>query len=483
MFGVRARIISSFLIILVAAFFACAILMTSIAGNYMLEGRVVKQHEETTRLAAMLAGTFAAGDTDALLPRIESEGQRLSGRLMIIDSDGRVQADSLSMQNGERLRAPEIVEILEGAESSYGLHKQAASLMRQPLSWLDFFRAQETASEWVGMFASPIRWNEERIGVMLYIVSVQDMADSLIAMQDQMLLVFIVIGIFEIVMSLITSRIITKPILNLTASIERMSKGDLHTRVNVTGGIEMARLGEAFNKMSEKLEHVDETRNQFVSNASHELKTPLSTMKILIESMIYEPTMEEDIRQDFLKDINKEIDRLTAITSDLLTLVRADSGELKLRRESFRLGEAVVDVARKLEPLANDRDLAMETSIANDIIIFADKGKISQVVYNLLENAIKYTPSGGSIDLTLKRGVKSAVLTVKDTGIGIPSGDTEKVFERFYRVDKARARATGGSGLGLSIVKQIVMLHDGDVSVKSQEGQGSTFTVTLPIDS
>jgi signal transduction histidine kinase len=482
MFGVRARIISSFLIVLVAAFIACAVSMTSIAGNYMLKSRVAKQHEETARLALMLAGTFVTGDTDALLPRIESEGQRLSGRLMILDADGRVQADSFSLQNGERLAAPEIIEILEGAESSYGLHKQAASITRRRLTWLDYFRPSETSSEWVGMFATPIIWQGERIGVMLYIVSVQDMADSLIAMQDQMILVFIVIGLSEVILSLIFSRIITKPITSLTAVIERMSKGDLHARVNVTGGIEMARLSEAFNQMSEKLEHVNETRNQFVSNASHELKTPLSTMKILLESMIYEPTMEEGTRHEFLVDINKEIDRLTAITSDLLTLVKSDSGELKLRRESFRFGETILDVAKRLEPLANERKLAMDVSVANDIIIFADKGKMSQVVYNLLENAIKYTPAGGSIELTLKRNAKSAVLKVTDTGIGIPESDIEKVFERFYRVDKARARTTGGSGLGLSIVKQIVMLHDGDITVASKEGKGSTFAVTLPID-
>ena len=480
--SVRVRIALSFMVILVAAFFACAVTLTSIAGNHLLQSRVRTERVETTRLASMFAQQFAAGDMDQLLPRIEAEGQRLSGRLMLIDNDGRVQADSSSLQNGERLRVPEVTDILYGAESSYGLHKQEAYFVRSRLTWLDNFRSAEADSEWTGMFTAPIMWSGERAGVILVSVSVQDMADSLVAMQDQMMLVFFLVGVFGILLSLFFSRIITNPIQRLAKGIERMTYGDLSSRVKVSGAGEMARLAEAFNQMSEKLEHVDETRNQFVSNASHELKTPLSTMKILIESMIYEPSMDENTRQEFLKDINREIDRLTAITSDLLTLVKADSGELKLRRESFRYSDAVHDMAKRLGPLIEERQQTLSMTLADDVIIFADKGKISQMAYNLMENAVKYTPTGGLIQVTLSRDGAKAALAITDNGIGIPESERSKIFDRFYRVDRARARATGGSGLGLAIVRQIVVMHGGEISVASEEGKGSTFTVKIPLE-
>lgn len=176
---------------------------------------------------------------------------------------------------------------------------------------------------------------------MLYSVSVQDMVDNLRAMQDRMLLYFFAVALAVLVTTLVFSRIITNPIAALTEGIKRMGRGDLSGRVEVHGIDEMARLAETFNQMSEKLEHLDASRNEFVSNASHELKTPLATMKILLESMLYQDDMPAELRKEFLGDINKELDRLSQIVTDLLTLVQSDTHEYKLSRKNVLLRDLV----------------------------------------------------------------------------------------------------------------------------------------------
>ena len=233
--------------------------------------------------------------------------------------------------------------------------------------------------------------------------------------------------------------------------------------------------------MCQRLESLDQSRNQFVSNASHELKTPLSAMKILLETLLYQEAYDPDMTREFLGDINREIDRLNAIVGDLLTLVHIDSGRMQLKPELLKLDELVYDTARRLRPLAEKRDIRLEVTVKDKIETTGDAQKLSQVFYNLMDNAIKYTPEGGFVKAEISRNGRMARVTVADSGIGIPKADLIHVFDRFYRVDKARARATGGTGLGLSIVKQIVMLHEGTINVTSEEEVGSTFTVELPI--
>ena len=179
--------------------------------------------------------------------------------------------------------------------------------------------------------------------------------------------------------------------------------------------------------------------------------------------------------------MDKEIDRLSSVVGDLLTLVHIDSHKLKLRRERMVFSDTVRECVQRLTPLAQKRKQTIALNIEDDCEMFADPGKLSQVCYNIIENASKYTPDGGSISVHLRREGRDAVLDIADTGVGIPPEDVPHVFDRFYRVDKARSRDTGGTGLGLSIVQQIVRLHAGSVTVQSEQGKGTTFTVQLPV--
>ena len=307
------------------------------------------------------------------------------------------------------------------------------------------------------------------------------MMQNLYELRDQMVLLFLVVAAFAVVFSLVFSQIITKPISALTKGIQTMARGDFSTRVKVRGSGEMRRLARTFNSMSEKIESLDQARNQFVSNASHELKTPLATMKILIESLIYQPEMETGLRTEFLSDINREIDRLSSIVTDLLTLVRMDVKDVKLSRENMSLAELVKDTEHLLKPMAEKRHQTLVLSLQDECDMYADRTKLQQVVYNLMENAFKYTQDGGKVTVTLQKSGRDAVLKVKDNGPGIAAEHLPHIFDRFYRVDKARSREAGGTGLGLAIVHQLVMLHGGEIHVESEVGKGTTFTVELPL--
>jgi signal transduction histidine kinase len=226
---------------------------------------------------------------------------------------------------------------------------------------------------------------------------------------------------------------------------------------------------------------MDRNRSEFVSNASHELKTPLSSMKILIESLLYQDGVDEKIYKEFLTDINKEIDRLSEIITGLLSLAKTESETEALTLNKILLSELVHKSVRALQPIARENGVTLTFTVSSDPEVECDALKVMQAVMNLVENAIKYTGDGGRVSVTLQRSGGNAMIVVRDNGCGIPEDEIPHLFDRFYRVDKARARGTGGSGLGLHITRKIALLHGGRIDVQSEEGKGSVFTLVLPI--
>jgi len=451
-------------------------------GDYLFDDRMRQDRSNTNKLAQELSVFYQAAEFDSLQAQLESASSDLGGRLMVLDKSGKVQADSLSQLNGSRLAVAEAAKILaDGEQSAYGVHTAKNDQGAETFNPLRLLQPFDGHAEWQAYCAAALMHNNQTIGVLLYASPIQDMMQRVFNLQDKMILYFLIAAFLAMVIALVFSRIITKPIISLTRTIQRIARGDFSSRVPVTGSGELRRLSETFNMMSEKLERLDQSRNQFVSNASHELKTPLATMKILLESIIYQPDMDAEMRADFLTDINKEIDRLNMVIGDLLTLVSMDSKTMRLNRTSFSLAQLVTDTAGRLKLVLDQRNQDLKMNLSDRCEMYADNAKLTQVVYNLMENASKYTQEGGTIRVRLIRSGRDAILTVSDNGPGIPKEDQAHIFDRFYRVDKARSRETGGTGLGLSIVHQMVLMHGGTVSVESEEGNGSTFTVELPL--
>lgn len=441
-----------------------AALLTGLVSSTLYAQRTRQASLSAEKLAASAAPFFAQADLEGLDEMLHAAAADEGGRILLIDKEGKIQYDTLSLLEGTRTQAPEAIAVLTGQEvRAFGVHALADS------------------ADYAALCAAPMVSVEGPIGAVLLSTPVDELRQAILAVEAQLMTVFIAVAAAALMAAFVFAISLTAPIKAMTSAIRRMGKGDLTARVKVHASGELKELADSYNAMAEKIENFDQSRSQFVQNASHELKTPLATMKLLLENLIYQPDMPSELRAEFMQDMNHEIDRLSGIITDLLTLTKMDSEETAIKHEKFDFTELCIGAVHALQPAAEKNRLTLTMDVAKDVTLQGDESKLGQVIYNLIDNAIKYTPEGGSVHVTMKTDGRNAVFAVKDTGVGIPEEDAKHIFDRFYRVDKARSRETGGTGLGLSIVRQMVQLHRGEIKVDSTFGKGSTFTVTLPL--
>ena len=272
-----------------------------------------------------------------------------------------------------------------------------------------------------------------------------------------------------------------RPILHLTRTAREIRAGDLHRRVPVPQSRdEVYDLALTLNEMIGRLDQAFTQQRRFVADASHELRTPVTVIRSITDVALEEP-LSLDEYSEVLREINAESERLGVLINDLLVLARADEEQMPLDREPVRLDLLAFDVAATMEPLAIERGIELQVCTLQSATVSGDTARLIQVLMGLVDNALTYTNAGGIVTLGVEVRDTVACLTVEDTGIGIAEEDVPYIFERFYRADPARSRAAGGSGLGLSIAHWVIQAHGGSITVESQAGQGSTFTVTLPL--
>lgn len=471
--SIRTRMVLIYLSITVFAMVATSIVVSAIMGNFLVSQRTKTQIKETSQLALEITPELMDGDAEQLFSFITARAQTMGGRVLVLDTDAVVQVDSASQQNGYWLPYREVRDILVGgAETAYGFHRISRSSSDFGILGLN------DQQVWAVYYTAPITDNGMYIGVILVSALIQDVQNSVSDVIGKISMVFLAVAVFTGVISFALSGWLTKPVIELTSAIRRMGTQGYGVRVDVKGGGEMAELSSAFNRMSERIDAHDKVRDEFIANASHELKTPLSTMKLLSESILYQENPDPAIMKEFFQDVNHEVDRLSNIITDLLRLVQDDVEHPILRKESIRLDTLVQHTVERLRPLASKKGILLHVR-TEPVTVPVEPTRIEQVVTNLVENAIKYTDSG-SISVCVSQEHTDALFSVKDTGIGIPQEALPHLFERFYRVDKARSRVTGGTGLGLAIANKIVTMHGGYIEVESNVGKGSVFTVRLP---
>jgi len=376
----------------------------------------------------------------------------------LVDSNTRV-GRLLPGREGQTLIIPEVLSAL-GRQEVFEVQREAQTFS----------------------FAMPVLYSEsERVGAILIVGSAEDIFSSLAEIQNRILMYSFWVGLAVIILIFVASHWLISPLRRMLRVVQKVATGQLNQRVTIRGGDEYAVWGSAFNTMTNKLDQVEKTREEFVSNVSHELKTPLSSMKVLSESILLQESLPEEVYREFLQDIVSEVDRMTNINNDLLALVKIDQREKGLNIEPTSINRLVEDIIKRLTPLANQNEIELIYDDMRPVQIDADEIKLSLAISNIVENGIKYTPRGGTVKVIVDADHQFVFITVQDTGIGIPEDEQSQIFNRFYRVDKTRDRETGGTGLGLSISYSTVLLHNGSIRVNSKAEEGSVFIVRIPI--
>ncbi len=306
-------------------------------------------------------------------------------------------------------------------------------------------------------------------------------AGLILDIQNNLRNVSVVVAISAVVLSLILSKALTRRIEGLLKAIRLVREGEYSHRVTIPGQDELAQLGGEFNQLTHRLQTTEEARRRFVSDASHELKTPLATIRLLSDSILQSEHMDPATLREFIGDIGQEAERLTRITEKLLALTKMDAQAVTVPDTPTTVAPVVRKAAHMLSPLAKQSEVEVRLKLDDTCLVPCDEDGLYQISFNLMENAVKYNLPGGWVEVELIQDEKEVRLTVSDTGVGVPTEELQRIFDRFYRVDKARSRAAGGTGLGLSIVQDTAKAHGGSVTAAPREGgQGTSFTVVFP---
>ena len=382
------------------------------------------------------------------------------GRILIADSDLNITRDTYGLEEGKVILLEEVVRCVNGADSK-------------------FVSQSENMVELVLPVHNPESNSIDGVVVMNFSLnSVNTLYDS---MQSIAITLVLVLGLIILVISVLYSGQVVMPMKEVAGSIAMISSGDFNETMQITGYSEAEDISDKFNSMLSVLQNLEDARQEFVSNVSHELKTPITSVKVLAESLIGQENVPVELYQEFMRDITAEIDRENRIITDLLTLVKMDKKSADLQISHMDINQLLEDILKRLRPIADKRNIDLILDSFRPVEADVDELKFTSAISNLVENAIKYNVDDGWVRVSLDADHKFFYVTVADSGMGIPEDSIDRIFERFYRVDKSHSREIGGTGLGLAITKSAVLMHKGSLTVTSTEGQGSCFLVKIPL--
>ncbi len=449
------------------------IVQTGVLKSYEKRAVNIKTIEIQSQ-AKILANTIVA-ENYIESPRdtvIDAELSLLStiydGRVMIVDSTYRIVKDTYDLDTRKTIISREVMQGFRGEEvTNYDSENRYIELVL-PLS------PQITGEEAIE--------NLPVLGVMVVSVSTDNDAYNYEYLRSRGILVCVVIGMIVILFAIVASVHMLTPLRRLSSEIRRMHAEIGTEEIKPTGYTETREIAERINGMNEQAKLLNASRQEFVSNVSHELKTPLTSMKVLADSLNGQENVPVELYQEFMQDITEEIDRENKIISDLLSLVKMDKAAADMSITPVNINELLELIMKRLQPIADGKNVELVMESFRPIIAEIDEVKLTLAISNLVENGIKYNkPEGGFVHVSLNADTQYFYVSVEDSGIGIPEEAQEHIYERFYRVDKSHSREIGGTGLGLSITRSAVLMHRGSIKVFSREGEGTTFTIRIPL--
>ena len=398
------------------------------------------------------------------LDGFETEMEQLAtlynGRMVVVNDEFKVIKDTFNLDEGKTLVSREVVQCFKNQTSL--THDGEYKFIELALPIRESVNKQVIGALVISSETADIVENREELSRKVFVL------------QSVLILVVLVTAFY-------LSRYLVKPFARVTKSLEKVSGGFLDGDLMILDYTETREMSEAYNQMLARMKTLDDSRQEFVSNVSHELKTPITSMKVLADSLLMQEDVPAELYREFMGDIAEEIERENKIINDLLSLVKMDKKAADVNIQSTNINELIELIMKRLRPIAQKRNIDLTLDSYKPVIAEVDETKLTLALSNLMENAVKYNKEGGWVRISINTDHKYFYVKVEDNGIGIPKEDQEHIFERFYRVDKSHSREIGGTGLGLAIARSGILMHHGIIKVYSEEGEGTTFTVRVPL--
>ena len=460
----RSMRLRVFLIVMLSGctlWFVCGVFFKNYIEDYYISSKTeqVRDYTEklTTKMVSQMYTIYPSQSVD-IGREMDLTASLYDGRIVVTDYNLMVIYDSYGIENGKTLIAPETVNAIHRIPNEY------------------ISKTRRTVE-----LTLPINDDVMSLGVIVFTFSIDDCLETVSRVDHNLRYVSAVMLVIMFCFSVFAARILSNPFKKISDSLHHVSEGYTTENVNIGGFSEMDKISDSFNEMLARFNQIEQSRQEFVSNVSHELKTPITSIKVLADSLIEQPDAPVEMYREFMMDINEEIDRESKIIADLLDLVKLDrtSGDMHVAEVS--INELLDQIIKRVKPLAEKASVEIIFETYREVVAEVDEVKLSLAIMNLIENGIKYNRENGLLKISLNADHKYFMVTVSDNGIGIPEEEAEHIFERFYRVDKMRSRQTGGTGLGLAITKSVVVMHHGAIKVDSTLGEGSTFVVKIPL--
>ncbi len=468
--------------LLVVIGIAPTILVTSALLRYYESRAVAAQTSEVQTQLRVLAnhlityGYLNDQSSQIVAAELAQFSSTYDGRVIAIDSSLRVVEDTYGMANGKTMVSSDVIRCLRrGSRASTSRYDTEDSYIEVVLP------ISETASLENEDYAGSRGGDEKVYGVMLASVSTASMEATLDVLERRAMLLVLILGLIIFGVSMVVSSALVQPFERLSKKIGDVKSGFSDEPISANEYLETQHIVTAFNQVLGRMRALDESRKDFVSNVSHELKTPMTSMKVLADSLLADPNTPPEMYREFLQDIDSELDRENKVIAELLNLAKMDRKQVTMNIKQVNINELLEIVMKRVRPLAQKRDIELTLVAEREVTAEIDEVKITMVFTNLIENAVKYNKEHGKVVVTINADRKNFILTVEDNGVGIPAESQGRIFERFYRVDKSRSREIGGTGLGLSITKSAVLLHRGTITLESEENVGTKFVVTIPL--
>ena len=442
-------------------------LLVAILSVYENNAREQKL-QEVKNYATIAKDLFTNTSFDEeIINEMYTVSQVYNGRIVVIDSSLQIKCDTNVEKDSDK-----------NVESKYCISDEVINTINKGKDHI--IKKNDKYTEYI----TPIKGTDEKkiIGALVMTYSNEDIMVMKNLLKSKSLIILTIVIILVLVAAWYYSSIISDSFKKITKSIGEVREGYMDKIEPVKDFTETMELSNAFNEMLGRIEQLESSRQEFVSNVSHELKTPITSIKVLADSLIAQEDAPAELYREFMVDITDELERENKIINDLLALVKLDKKASELNISTISINDLLEMLLKRLRPLAAKRNIEIVFESFRPVNAEVDEVKLSLALSNLIENAIKYNYEDGWIRVSLNADHKFFYVKVADSGVGIPEDCQSNIFERFYRVDNARSRDTGGSGLGLSITRNVIIMHKGAIRVYSKEKAGTTFTIRIPLN-